>query len=99
MSALREPLRLSPEVLPQHGVQKKRAGKNAVGAIMTGMGSDGADGLLEMRKQGAYTIGQDKESCVVYGMPMCAYMKGACVVQAPLDKISGLICKYLQGGI
>lgn len=77
----------------------KCVGKNAVGAIMTGMGSDGADGLLEMRKQGAYTIGQDKESCVVYGMPMCAYMKGACVVQAPLDKISGLICKYLQGGI
>ncbi|MEI3349132.1 MAG: CheB methylesterase domain-containing protein [Dysosmobacter sp.] len=40
-----------------------------VGNIMTGMGRDGASGLLEMRKAGAYTIGQDKESCVVYGMP------------------------------
>ena len=43
-----------------------------VGIIMTGMGRDGADGLLQMRKAGAYTIGQDKESSVVYGMPMVA---------------------------
>ena len=46
-----------------------------VGIIMTGMGEDGADGLLAMRKRGAYTIGQDKDSCVVYGMPMVAYKK------------------------
>ncbi len=51
-----------------------------VGIIMTGMGSDGAKGLLEMRKRGAFTIGQDKESCVVYGMPMVAYNIGAVVV-------------------
>jgi two-component system chemotaxis response regulator CheB len=68
---------------------------NAIGAIMTGMGSDGAEGLLQMRQQGAYTIGQDKESCVVYGMPMVAHMKGACVIQAPLDKICSRICEKL----
>lgn len=73
----------------------KTAGKNAIGVIMTGMGSDGAEGLLQMRQQGAYTIGQDKETCVVYGMPMTAYMKGACTVQAPLNKISSVICKQL----
>ena len=52
-----------------------------VGIIMTGMGRDGADGLLQMRKAGAYTIGQDKESCVVYGMPMVAYNIGAVQIQ------------------
>lgn len=73
----------------------KCAGKNVIGVIMTGMGADGADGMVKMREQGAYTIGQDKESCVVYGMPMCAYERGGCTVQAPLDKISSLICKQL----
>jgi len=71
------------------------AGKHAIGVIMTGMGSDGADGLVMMRQRGAYTIGQDKESCVVYGMPMSAYMRGGCTIQAPLDKICSLICKQL----
>ena len=75
----------------------KCAEGNAIGAIMTGMGSDGANGLLEMRQKGAYTIGQDKESCIVYGMPMVAFKKGACVVQAPLNKISELICRQLSG--
>jgi len=73
----------------------KVAGKNAIGVIMTGMGSDGADGMVKMRKQGAYTIGQDKETCVVYGMPMTAFMRGGCSVQAPLDKISKMICDRL----
>ena len=58
-----------------------------VGIIMTGMGQDGAHGLLEMRKKGAYTIGQDKESCVVYGMPMEAFKIGAVCMQAPLSSI------------
>ena len=52
-----------------------------VGIIMTGMGQDGAAGLLEMRKKGAYTIGQDKESSVVYGMPMVANDIGAVCIQ------------------
>lgn len=73
----------------------KVAGKNAIGVIMTGMGSDGADGMVKMRQQGAFTIGQDKETCVVYGMPMTAFMRGGCSVQAPLNKISKIICDNL----
>ncbi len=70
-------------------------GKDAIGALLTGMGADGADGMVAMKQRGAYTIGQDKETCVVYGMPMCAFQRGGCSIQAPLDKISGLICKQL----
>ena len=71
------------------------AGPLSIGAILTGMGRDGADGLLKMRQAGAYTIGQDKETCVVYGMPMEAYNIGAVEVQAPLYKISELILNNL----
>lgn len=71
------------------------AGADAIGAIFTGMGRDGADGLLKMRNAGAFTIGQDKETCVVYGMPMEAYNIGAVEVQAPLDKIASIILSYL----
>ena len=46
------------------------AKSDAVGVILTGMGHDGADGLLKMRRAGAYTIGQDKDSCVVYGLSL-----------------------------
>ncbi len=70
-------------------------GKNAIGAILTGMGRDGADGMLQMRQNGALTIGQDKESCVVYGMPMEAYKNGGVIVQAPLSKIAGIILANL----
>lgn len=73
----------------------KCAGKDAIGVIMTGMGADGADGMVEMKNAGAYTIGQDKESCVVYGMPMVAYMRGGCTVQTPLNNISSMICNQL----
>ncbi|WP_394523098.1 protein-glutamate methylesterase/protein-glutamine glutaminase [Lacrimispora sp. JR3] len=71
------------------------AGANSVGIIMTGMGRDGADGLLSMKKRGAYTIGQDAESCVVYGMPMVAYNIGAVVTQASCANISNVLLKYL----
>lgn len=71
------------------------AGENAIGAILTGMGRDGADGLLKMRRAGAFTIGQDKESCVVYGMPMEAYNIGAVEVQAPLYNIADIIIDSL----
>lgn len=67
------------------------AGRNAVGVILTGMGADGAKGLLAMRKAGAYTIGQDEESCVVYGMPMVAFNIGAVQKQLPLGQICGEI--------
>lgn len=59
----------------------------AIGVILTGMGADGAAGMLRMRRAGAYTIGQDKESCVVYGMPMEAFKIGAVCMQAPLSSI------------
>ena len=62
--------------------------RNAIGVILTGMGGDGAEGLLHMRQAGAFTIGQDKESSVVYGMPMVAFNRGAVVRQLPLDKIN-----------
>lgn len=69
-----------------------------VGIIMTGMGRDGASGLLEMRKAGAYTIGQDKESCVVYGMPMVAYDIGAVTIQASCENIAGVLLNHLKTG-
>jgi two-component system chemotaxis response regulator CheB len=55
----------------------RAAGANALGVIMTGMGDDGAAGLLEMRKAGAQTVAQDEDSCVVYGMPREAVKRGA----------------------
>ena len=67
------------------------AGKDAIGAIFTGMGADGARGLKKMRDAGAFTIGQDQESCVVYGMPAVAYNMGGVCQQAHLDKIAGII--------
>jgi two-component system chemotaxis response regulator CheB len=63
-------------------------GARAVGIILTGMGRDGADGLLAMRRAGCETIGQDEASCVVYGMPRVAYEIGAVAKQLPLEKIS-----------
>ena len=63
-------------------------GKEAIGVILTGMGTDGSEGLLAMRQAGAYTIGQDEASSVVYGMPKAAYLHGAVVRQLPLDKIA-----------
>ena len=72
------------------------AKKNAVGIIMTGMGRDGAQGLLNMRKQGAYTIGQNKESCVVYGMPMVAKNIGAVVIEASNENIPLVLRRYLS---
>lgn len=68
-------------------------GPRAVGAILTGMGRDGARGLLEMRQAGARTIGQDEATCVVYGMPKAAFELGAVERQAPIDKIAGELLK------
>ena len=69
-----------------------------VGIIMTGMGRDGASGLLEMRKAGAYTIGQDKDSCVVYGMPGVAQEIGAVMIQASCDNIAAVLMQHLKTG-
>ena len=67
----------------------------AIGVILTGMGADGAMGMLRMRKAGAYTIGQDKETCVVYGMPMEAYKIGGVCQQAALSTIPQVVLSRL----
>ncbi|WP_315652595.1 protein-glutamate methylesterase/protein-glutamine glutaminase [Roseateles aquae] len=74
------------------------AGRNAFGAIFTGMGDDGARGLLEMRRAGAFTLGQDEASCVVYGMPRAAQQQGAVDVELPLSRMAqALIDLALHG--
>ncbi len=70
--------------------------KKMIGVILTGMGADGAKGLLMMKNKGAHTIGQDKDSCVVYGMPKVAYDMGAVNVQAPCVKISKLLLDHIN---
>lgn len=72
----------------------KVAGNNALGVLLTGMGADGAKGLLEMKEADAVTIGQDKDSCVVYGMPMVAKNMGAVTYELPLDQISRKIFNW-----
>lgn len=71
----------------------KYAGKNCVGVILTGMGSDGAEGMAEMKAQGAYNIAQDEATCVVYGMPKEAVKKGAAEKVLPLEAIAEEILK------
>lgn len=69
----------------------KAAGVNAAGFIMTGMGGDGAGGLLEMRTAGACTIAQDEETCVVFGMPAAAIARGAVESVLPLEELANEI--------
>ena len=78
-----------------------RVGPAAVGILLTGMGQDGARGLLELRKAGAVTFAQDEKSSVVYGMPRVAWEIGAVQRQLPLERIAGAIlahCGALQAG-
>jgi len=72
------------------------AGSQAVGVILTGMGKDGAAGLLKMRENGAYTIGQNENSCVVYGMPKAAMMLGAVQAEFPLLEIPAQLLAYCE---
>ena len=71
-------------------------GSNAVGVILTGMGRDGANGLLEMKNAGAFTIAQDEKSCVVFGMPKEAIQIGAAVKIAALEQIPQIIVNNLE---
>jgi two-component system chemotaxis response regulator CheB len=75
----------------------KHAGANALGIIMTGMGDDGAAGLLEMRKAGARTVAQDEESCVVYGMPKEAVKRGGVEKTVALKAMDKEILQQLTG--
>lgn len=71
----------------------KFASKSITAVILTGMGKDGAEGLLEINKKGGFTIGQNEASCVVYGMPKAAKTIGAVNIELPLDKIADRIIK------
>jgi len=75
----------------------KFVGKNALGVLMTGMGDDGAKGLLEMNRAGAYTIAQDEKSCIVFGMPREAIKLNAADVVLPLEVISEHVYNKLTG--
>ncbi|MDY6952067.1 MAG: chemotaxis response regulator protein-glutamate methylesterase [Thermodesulfobacteriota bacterium] len=69
----------------------KAAGRDAVGVILTGMGSDGADGLLAMRQAGALTVAQDDTTSLVFGMPLAAIERGGVEVVAALENIAGIV--------
>lgn len=73
----------------------KYAGANSIGVILTGMGADGAEGLLEMKQAGAKTIAQDEDSCVVFGMPKEAIKMGAVDKVIPLNQIAGEIIRMV----
>ena len=77
----------------------KFAGKNAMGIIMTGMGDDGASGLLEMKQSGSPTLGENEESCVVYGMPKEAMKRGAVDKEMHLNKFPQAIMDFYQTGL
>lgn len=85
--------RPSVDVLFQSVAQA--AGGNAVGVILTGMGADGAAGLLAMRQQGAHTIAQDEDSCVVFGMPKEAIQRQAAAKVLPLNRIAEELVRHL----
>lgn len=74
----------------------RAAGRSALGVILTGMGRDGADGLLAMRNAGAQTLGQDEASCVVYGMPKAAFELKAVEKQLSLTQIAGAITNLIK---
>lgn len=73
------------------------AGRNAIGVILTGMGKDGAAGMLEMRRAGAYNLAQDEASCVVFGMPREAIAIGAVDEIVPLQDMAGRVLARLAG--
>ena len=81
--------RPSVDVLFRSGA--KIAGSKIIGVILTGMGKDGAEGLLELRKAGASTIGQDEATSLIYGMPRVAFERGAVERQYALTDIAGAI--------
>ncbi len=72
------------------------AGKNAIGVIMTGMGDDGAAGMLEMHQAGAYTLAQDEQTCVVFGMPKEAISRGAVDEIVPLQELARRVFSWLS---
>ncbi len=75
----------------------RHAGPQAIGVVLTGMGKDGAEGLLAMRQAGARTVAQDEASCVVFGMPREAIERGAAMHVVSLSQMSGALWQMVQG--
>ncbi len=86
-----------PSVDVLMGSVAQEVGANALGIMLTGMGGDGAEGMLAMRKKGARTVAQDEKTCVVFGMPKVAFEKGGAECLLPLDSIPGKILGILAG--
>jgi two-component system chemotaxis response regulator CheB len=78
-----------------HSVARS-GGANAVGVLLTGMGADGAEGLLAMRESGAHTFAEDESSCVVFGMPREAIVLGAAAEVVALPRMAQAILAHLQ---
>jgi two-component system chemotaxis response regulator CheB len=74
----------------------KVLGPKGLGVLLTGMGEDGAEGLVEMRKAGAYTIAEDESTAVVYGMPAAAWRMGGVRASLPLDMIAQRINRLVS---
>ena len=74
----------------------ENVGKNSIGVILTGMGKDGAEGLLEIKKSGGFTLAQDEATSIVFGMPKEAIALGAVDVVLPIDRIAKYIEKMLS---
>jgi two-component system chemotaxis response regulator CheB len=76
----------------------RSVGADAVGVLLTGMGADGAKGMLEMREAGSYTVAEHESTCVVYGMPRVAVELGAAVDVLPLGEIGEAVLKAARSG-
>jgi two-component system chemotaxis response regulator CheB len=83
-----------PSVDVLFGAAAQACGPNAMGVILTGMGDDGAQGLLQMRRAGAYTVAQDEATSVVFGMPKEAIALGAVDDVLPLERIAAAILRW-----
>ena len=77
----------------------EQAGANAFGVILTGMGKDGAAGLLKMREAGAFNVAQDEATCIVFGMPRAAMMLGAVHQMAALDRLPAIVLSQLRKSV
>jgi two-component system chemotaxis response regulator CheB len=75
------------------------AGRNALGVLLTGMGADGAKGMLALKQAGAFTVAQDEDTAVVFGMPKAAIDLGAAEAVLPLQKVPETILQVLPGRI
>ena len=74
----------------------KYTGSNAIGLMLTGMGDDGADAMLEMRRKGSRTVAQDEKTSVVFGMPREAFNRGGAERLSPLEEMPCVIKEYIE---